>query len=107
MRDEVLLEKYIAWAYREGLRVGEAWICRFESNSKEALESMYKVLEECLQKDCLDSFCENVVRMYMQIKRPLSPVFLDAIYFRSLKKIAHAFLEGLREKLLGGVNHGH
>ncbi|MEJ7555586.1 MAG: type I-B CRISPR-associated protein Cas8b1/Cst1 [Aquificaceae bacterium] len=92
-------EKEINWAFMEGKKLAQSYKENLgEDRAKKKIESLsYRLLEAVRRRD-IDHFSQNLIRAYLEVEKPIPPVFLSAIKEEGLERIAYAFLIGLNGK---------
>ncbi|MDW8295208.1 MAG: type I-B CRISPR-associated protein Cas8b1/Cst1, partial [Aquificaceae bacterium] len=93
------VSKEVNWAFVEGKKLANAYRESLggERASKKVETLSYRLLEAVRRKDA-DHFSQNLIRAYLEVEKPIPPVFLNALKEGGLERIAYAFLIGLNGK---------
>ena len=95
---EETIKKQINWAFAEGKKVRatlkELYPERFEKKIETA---SFRILEAIRRRD-IDAFAQNLIRLYLDIEKPIPKLFVDALDEKQFNRIAYAFLIGLNNE---------
>jgi hypothetical protein len=96
MKDTV--KKKIDWAFAEGKRVRETLKTLYPDRFEKKIETAsYRLLEAIRRRDT-DAFAQNLIRLYLDVKKPIPKLFADALNEEYFNRIAYAFLIGLNNE---------
>ncbi|SHK15360.1 type I-B CRISPR-associated protein Cas8b1/Cst1 [Thermocrinis minervae] len=71
-----------------------------ERASKKIEVITYKLLESIRRKD-IDAFCQNLIRAFLEVEKPIPDVFKDVLTDKAFNRIAYAFVMGLNGRIKG------
>lgn len=88
-------EKQINWAYSEGKRLREHLIESDGDKADKKIEVLsYRLLDSIRRRD-IDSFFQNLMRVYLNVRKPVPSVFINTLKDISFEHIGYAFLIGI------------
>lgn len=93
-----LIKKQIDWAFAEGKRVSETLKKLYPDRFEKKIETAsYRLLEAIRRRDT-DAFAQNLIRLYLDVKKTIPKLFADALKEEHFNRIAYAFLIGLNNE---------
>jgi len=96
MKEE--LQKQINWAFGEGKAIREKLQEEYSDRYEKKIETVsYKLLDAIRRRD-IDAFAQNLIRLYIDVKKPIPKLFVDALNEEGFNRIAYAFLIGLNNE---------
>ncbi len=89
------IEKQINWSFAKGKKVREALKSLYPDRFDKKIETASFRLLEAIRRRDIDAFAQNLIRLYLDIKKPIPKLFVDALNDKGFNRIAYAFLIGL------------